>query len=69
MTLPLFSPDDLPDQTSPAEAAQSMAAGKPRLRVPVRDQIECAWESLDDLLEADHPARIVWAAVALDLKS
>ena len=31
---------------------------------------EIRWESLDDLLEADHPARIVWAAVcALDLKS
>ena len=40
MTLPLLSPDDLPEPTSPAQAAQSMAAGKPRLRVPVRDQIE-----------------------------
>ena len=70
MSLPLFSPDDLPEPPSPAQAAQSMAAGKPRLRVPVRDQIEMRWESLDDLLEADHPARIVWAAVCtLDLKS
>ena len=70
MTLPLFSPDDLPEPPSPAQAAQSMAAGKPRLRVPVRDQIEMRWESLDDLLETDHPARIVWAAVCtLDLKS
>jgi hypothetical protein len=69
MTLPLFSPDDLPDPPSPAQAAQSMGAGKPRLRVPVRDQIEMRWESLDDLLEADHSARIVWAAVCtLDLK-
>jgi transposase len=70
MNLPLFNPDDLPEPPSPAQAAQSMATGKPRLRVPVRDQIEMRWESLDDLLESDHPARIVWGAVCtLDLKS
>jgi transposase len=70
MTLPLFNADDLPEPPSPAQAAQSMAAGKPRLRVPIRDQIEMRWQSLDDLLEADHPARIIWAAVCtLDLKS
>ena len=70
MTLPLFNPDDLPEPLSPAQVAQSMPAGKPRLRVPIRDQIEMRWESLEDLLEADHPARIVWAAVCtLDLKS
>jgi transposase len=70
MSVPLFSPDDLPEPPSPAQAAQSMPAGKPRLRVPIRDQIEMRWASLDDLLEADHPVRIVWAAVcALDLKS
>ena len=55
MTLPLFGPDDLPEPPSPAQAAQSMPAGKPRLRVPLRDQIEMRWESLDDLLDADHP--------------
>ncbi len=70
MTLPLFNPDDLPEPPSPAQAAQSMPPGKPRLRVPVRDQIEMRWESLDELLEADHPVRIIWAAVCtLDLKS
>jgi transposase len=70
MTLPLFSHDDLPESPSPAQAAQSTAVGKPRLRVPVRDQMEMRWESLDDLLESDHPARIVWAAVCtLDLES
>jgi transposase len=70
MNLPLFNPDDLPELPSPSQAAQSMATGKPRLRVPVRDQMKMRWESLDDLLEADHPARIVWAAVCtLDLKS
>lgn len=70
MTLPLFSPDDLPEPPSPAQAAQSTPPGKPRLRRPIRDQIEMHWASLDDLLEADHPVRVVWAAVcALDLKS
>ena len=70
MTLPLFSPDNLPEPSSPAQAAQSMPAGKPRLRCPIRDQVEMRWASLDDLLEADHQVRVVWAAVcSLDLKS
>jgi transposase len=70
MTRPLFGPEDLPDLPSPAQAAQSTPAGKPRLRRPVRDQVEMRCESLEGLLEADHPARVVWAAVsALDLKS
>ena len=70
MTLPLFSSDNLPDPPTPAQAAQSMPAGKPRLRRPIRDQIEMRWASLDDLLEADHQVRVVWAAVCtLDLKS
>jgi transposase len=68
MTLPGFSPDDLPKPPSPAQVAQSMAAGKPRLRVPIRDQIEMRWASIDELLEADHPVRVVWAAIGtLDL--
>jgi transposase len=70
MTLPLFSPEDLPDQPSPAQTAQSLPAGKPRLRLPIRDQMEMRTASLDALLEADHPARVVWAAICkLDLKS
>jgi transposase len=70
MIPPLFDPDDLPEPPSPAQAAQSTTAGKPRLRIPIRDQIEMRWASLDELLEADHPVRIVWAAVCkLDLKS
>ena len=70
MTLPLFSPDNLPEPPSPAQAAQSMPAGKPRLRRPIRDQVEMRWTSLDDLLEADHPVRAVWTAVCtLNLKS
>ncbi len=47
-----------------------MPAGRPRLRVPIRDQIEMRRQSLEDLLEADHSVRTIWAAVcALDLKS
>jgi hypothetical protein len=69
MTHPLFNLDGLPEPPSPAQAAQPMGAGKPRLRVPVRDQMEMRCESLEDLLEADHPVRVVWAAVTLDLKS
>jgi transposase len=70
MTLPLFSPDDLPEPPSPAQATQSMPAGKPRLRRPIRDQIEMRSASLDDLLEADHPVRAVWTAVCtLNLRS
>ena len=43
-------------------------AGKARLRLPQRDQVEMYWASLDELLESDHPARVVWAAVCgLDL--
>ena len=54
---------------SPGEVAvgQTMA-GNPRLRVPQRNQVEMHWASLDELLEADHPARMVWAFVCgLDL--
>jgi transposase len=70
MTLPLFSPDDLPEPPSPAQVAQSVPAGKPRLRVPIRDQMEMHTASLDDLLDPDHPVRVVWAAVCnLDLNA
>jgi transposase len=70
MTPPLFDPDDLPEPPSPAQAARSVPAGKPRLRLPHRDQVEMRWASLDELLEADHPVRTVWAAVCqLDLKA
>ena len=31
--------------------------------MPQRNQVEMHWASLDELLEPDHPARIVWAAV------
>src|SRR3990172_5030927 len=55
------------ENPSPAQAADEYA-GVPRLRVPQRDQVEMRWASLDELLETDHPARVVWAAVGgLDL--
>lgn len=63
MTMPLFEPDDLPEPPSPAQVAQSLPAGKPRLRVPHRDQVEMRWASLDEMLDDDHPVRILWAAV------
>jgi transposase len=64
MTRPLFQPDDLHDAPSPADVAcPTPPPGKPRLRLPVRDQVEFRWASLDQLLEEDHPARTVWAAV------
>jgi transposase len=70
MTLPLFNFDDLPEPISPRQIAASSAVGRPRLRVPVRDQMEFGCASLDQLLEPDHPARIVWAAVCtVDLSS
>jgi transposase len=47
-----------------------MPAAQPRLRVPIRDQVEMRWAALDELLEADHPVRVVWAAVCkLDLEA
>jgi transposase len=54
---------------SPGEvAAAQTVGGNPRLRVPQRNQVEMHWASLDELLEADHPARMVWACVCgLDL--
>lgn len=62
--------DMLFDKGEPPPAAEIAAqrAGWPRLRVSRRDQVEMRWRSLDELLEPDHQARVVWAAVAgLDL--
>lgn len=57
------------EDPSPADAAQqAQASGMPRLRVPQRNQVEMHWLSLDEMLEPDHQARTVWAAVCrLDL--
>lgn len=49
--------------------AQSFDAGKPRLREPVRDQIELRAVDLDRLLALDHRARVIWDYVQkLDLR-
>jgi len=54
---------DLALQQGP-EAVQ----GRPRLRAPVRDQIELLAVDIDSLIGEDHPARLIWAYVSrLDL--
>jgi transposase len=45
-------------------------AGKPRLREPVRDQVELRAMDLEALLPQEHPARVIWAYVErLDLSA
>ena len=58
--------DDRPEQAVP----QVFDAGRPRLREPVRDQVELRAVDLDRLIGADHPARVIWDYVRkLDLSS
>jgi len=58
--------DQLPEQTAP----QAFDAGRPRLREPVRDQIELRAIDLDSVIGAEHPARVIWDYVQrLDLIS
>jgi transposase len=53
-----------------ADAAQAPRIGPKRLRHAVRDQIEFRQCSLDELLSAEHEARIVWNYVCgLDLSA
>jgi transposase len=64
-----FKSDDLPEPT-PAQAAAAPARGTPRLRVPIRDQVEISWASLDERLDSDSQARVVWTLVCkLDLNA
>jgi transposase len=64
-----FKTDDLPEPT-PAQAASESAPGTPRLRVPQRDQVEMSWASLDERLDPDSQARVVWSLVSkLDLNA
>lgn len=55
----------------PATAtAKQEWAGKPRLREPVRDQVELRAVDLEALLAPEHPARVIWAYVQkLDLRA
>lgn len=58
--------DDLPEVS---RAGKKDGGGAPRLREPVRDQIELRAVDLDGLIGADHPARVIWAYVeGLDLR-
>jgi transposase len=62
-----FRPDDLPVPT-PEQAARTSGRGRPRLRVPIRDQVEMSWASLEERLDPDSQVRVVWGLVsALDL--
>lgn len=55
--------DGLADQPVPPRPE-----GRPRLREPLREQIELRAVALDSLIGEDHPARVVWAYVErLDL--
>lgn len=57
-------------RAQPNESSVEAPAGRPRLRVPVRDQVEFQTASLDQLLPPEHEARVVWSAVCqLDLGS
>ena len=56
--------DDLPE----AGPVAREWPGRPRLREPVRDQVELRAVDLEALLPAEHPARVIWAYVQkLDL--
>jgi transposase len=57
----------LPEVPAPTPI-EEMPAGQPRLRIPQRDQVEMHWLTLDELLEPEHTARLVWhAACEFDL--
>lgn len=56
--------ENLPETAAP----KTDIGGAPRLREPVRNQVELRAMDLDSLLGADRPARVIWAYVArLDL--
>lgn len=58
--------EDLPESKREGLAK---VAGAPRLREPVRDQVELRAVDLEALLGADHPARMIWSYVSgLDLR-
>lgn len=60
-------PEDV-NEPAPAEAANVPDRGTPRLRVPQRDQVQYCWNSLDERLDLDSQARVVWTMVcSLDL--
>jgi transposase len=57
---------ELPEQSAPC--TEVVPRGAPRLREPVRDQVELQAVDIDSLIGQDHPARVIWAYVeGLDL--
>jgi len=64
-----MSGDELfPDAPRQAENGVK-AAGQPRMREPVRDQIELRAVDLEALVPPNHPVRVIWAYVEkLDLR-
>lgn len=53
-----------------SDRAKREWAGDPRLREPVRDQVELRAVDLEALLPAEHPARVIWDYVQqLDLSA
>src|SRR5215467_2817886 len=61
----LFS--ELPDQSKPKVSEDRR--GVPRMREPVRDQIELRAVDIDSLVGQDHKVRLFWAyVIALDLR-
>ena len=61
--------EDLPETEMALSPKTAAETGRPRLREPVRDQIELRAVDLDSLIGMDHPARVIWAyAERLDLR-
>jgi len=52
---------ELPEQGEPR--AGEAPRGAPRLREPVRDQVELRAVDIDSLIGQDHPARVIWTYV------
>ena len=47
----------------------AVVTASPRLRQAERQQVEMQWASLDQLLDPEHPARLVWEATGdMDLR-
>ena len=54
----------------PEQGVPERGAGAPRLREPVRDQVELRAVDIETLIGADHPARVIWGYVTkLDLSA
>jgi len=57
---------ELPEQAKPRAVAEPL--GAPRLREPMREQIELRAVDIESLIGQEHPARVIWAYVeGLDL--